>query len=84
MQGLDLFFESQRKDNLDERGGGEEFGGVEGEEIIFRIYCKKKIIFNKENNLNIIIFFFFDLLLYQKILIKYYLEKFCYKFLIQK
>jgi hypothetical protein len=81
---LDLFSESQRKDNLDERGGGEELGGVEGEETTLRIYCKKKTIFNKENNLNIIILFFLDLLLYQKILIKYHLEKLCYKFLTQK
>lgn len=32
--------------DLDGRGGGEELGGAEGEEIISRILCVKKTIFN--------------------------------------
>lgn len=34
--------------NLNGRGAGEDFGGVEGEENIISIYYVKKVYFNRE------------------------------------
>lgn len=49
LEGCSYQMRDRKRMDLNWRGGGEELGGVEGEETVFRIYCMgKESISNKK------------------------------------